>query len=87
MAVNIQDKLLSVRWALVQACLGVTRKQLGADKFGHVVKTGSGSALASVTLWNTVRAPTQDLCVLSGWIAGETACALLQYPPWCRVRV
>ena len=39
----------------LQACLGVSRKQLGADRFGDVVKTGSSSALACVTLWNVVR--------------------------------
>ncbi|KAK9825695.1 hypothetical protein WJX81_005604 [Elliptochloris bilobata] len=36
----------------LQACLGASKKQLGADKFGDVVKTGSSSALAAVTLWN-----------------------------------
>ncbi len=63
LAVNSQDKLLSLRCRArclpAQACLGVTRRQLGADKFGDVVKTGSGSALACVTLWNTVRALAQ----------------------------
>ena len=38
----------------LQACLGATKKQLGADKFGDVVKTGSSTALAAVTLWNQV---------------------------------
>ena len=38
----------------LQACLGATKKQLGADKFGDVVKTGSATALAAVTLWNQV---------------------------------
>ena len=38
----------------LQACLGASKKQLGADRFGDVVKTGSASALAAVTLWNQV---------------------------------
>ena len=45
-----------LKWSAVtlQACLGASKKQLGADKFGDVVKTGSSTALAAVTLWNQV---------------------------------
>ena len=56
------------RCAALQACLGVSRKQMGADRFGDVVKTGSSSALACVTLWNVVRAlaPACICCRLRG---------------------
>lgn len=45
-----------------QACLGASKKQLGADKFGDVVKTGSSTALAAVTLWNQVPGVASFCC-------------------------
>ena len=58
----------------LQACLGASKKQLGADKFGDVVKTGSATALAAVTLWNQVPAVTPPCCFAS-------------FPPWCHAFV